>query len=80
MKEREDYSLEMYGARDYLDSFPPNQRPIATILHSWLFYALVYSYYTSCFYTSLVIATHTLHFLKHPEINARMNQHAVRYT
>ena len=28
-------------ARDYLDSFPPNQRPIATILHSWLFYALV---------------------------------------
>ena len=37
LKERKDYNLEMYGACDDLDSFPQS----TTILHSWLFYALV---------------------------------------
>ena len=38
--ERKGYSLEMYGARDYRDCFH-NRQPITTILHSWLFYALI---------------------------------------
>ena len=37
-------------------------------------------YYTSCFYTSLAIATRTFYFLKHPYIKACMNKHAIRYT
>ena len=39
---RKDYSLEMYGARDYLDALPQSMaNSSSTILHSWLFYALV---------------------------------------
>ena len=63
VNERKDYSLEMYGARDYLDSFS-QRRPIATILHSWPFYALIL--HLMVLYSRLAIATRTLHFLKHP--------------
>ena len=41
-KERKDYSLEMYGARDYLDALPQSMaNTSSTMLHSWPFYALV---------------------------------------
>ena len=37
-EERKDYSLEMYGARDYLDALPQSMaNSSSTILHSWLF-------------------------------------------
>ena len=36
------HRLEMYGAHDYLGAFPqPITNSSSTILHSWLFYALV---------------------------------------
>ena len=39
---RKEYSLEMYGAHDYLDAFPQSMvNSSSTILHGWLFYALV---------------------------------------